>query len=298
MKYDVRALQNRLIEKAKKIYRGHPLSPEVIDAFYSVPRHQFISRFKTKEKGWVDVTEEKLPEYLELFYEDRPLLIFGDDTYFKDRAVSAPVSTISQPSFVLRMIDLLHLKKGMKVFEVGTGSGWNAALMGYLVGSDGKIISAEIIPDLVDSARKSLEKTGMKNVRVLGIDAGEGAQMEAPFDRIVFTAGASDLPLAFYSQIKPEGLLLFVLQGVDPSDLLLVLRKKQDHFVLENMMYCGFVPLTGRYYGASAQTLRDFPDMPPLEELKLRIYPSEVDVPRAPRQWILKRKDSQFIWST
>jgi protein-L-isoaspartate(D-aspartate) O-methyltransferase len=238
-------LQDQLIEKVK---RSWPVSEPVIQAFYRVPRHHFIRRFlKQGHPNCIEVTSANLEEHLALFYEDRPITLHGEG--------GAPTATISQPTMVLGMLELLQLEPGQKVFELGAGSGWNAALIGNLVGPGGKVVSVEIIPELAQSARETIESLGLGNVSIRQGDGGDGCEQEAPFDRAVFTAAAYDLPRAFYRQVKDGGLLLFVFQNKIPNmaDHLLVLRKVEDHFESVDMRGCSFVPLSGKYQRGPAQ---------------------------------------------
>src|ERR1041385_5966382 len=123
--------QRQLLEQAKAIYAEAPLTEATQRAYLETPRHTFLQRYRQwGVKEWNEVDEHNLEEHLATLYSDRPLVLFGDD----DNDVP---STISQPSFVLRMLDMLQLERGQKVFELGAGSGWNAALMGNLVASDG-----------------------------------------------------------------------------------------------------------------------------------------------------------------
>src|SRR5690606_23368583 len=115
----------------------YPLSPEVISAYKKSPRHQFIKR----------------PYSMEEMYGDYPLAIYEDDEF---------ISTISQPSFVLLMIDMLDLKSDHKVLELGAGSGWNAALMSYIAK---EVVSIEIIPSLAEETRENLKSMGFPNVK-------------------------------------------------------------------------------------------------------------------------------------
>jgi protein-L-isoaspartate(D-aspartate) O-methyltransferase len=172
---------------------------------------------------------------MEEMYSDYPLEIYRSEKF---------ISTISQPSFVMLMIDMLELKPGMKVLELGAGSGWNAALMSYMVGETGKVISVEIIPELAEESRQNLADLGFKNVQIISGDGARGFPSEAPYDRGIFTAGATDLPKAFHEQIKVGGRLLFVLKTFD-IDLLLLLVKKEHHFEELSRMHCSFVPMMG-----------------------------------------------------
>jgi len=156
-------------------------------------------------------------------------------------------STISQPSFVLRMLDLLQLRPGHRVFELGAGSGWNAALIAHLVGPGGHVSSLEIIPDVAKTATQTMERLGVRNVSVIEGDGGDGYAAGAPYDRAIFTAGAYDLPKAFFQQVADDGLMLAVLKNPGGGDNLLLLRKRANHFELLEAMPCGFVQLRGRH---------------------------------------------------
>lgn len=255
-----------LLEKllSYSISRYH-LSPEVILAFRKCPRHLFI-----------------LEDYdLEEKYADYPLSIYLDKNF---------VSTISQPSFVLEMLEMLDIHPSDKVIELGAGSGWNAALMSHLVGPTGKVVSIEIIPDLARSTQENLKKMGFKNVEIIQGDGSTGFSDEAPYDRGIFTAGAADLPKAFHDQIKVGGRLLFVLKGYQHADLLILLEKKEDYFESLDTLACSFVPMKGEH--------ERWPD-PELDQVieghqKIRIYPNRAGLPSSERKVV--REDSVFYF--
>jgi protein-L-isoaspartate(D-aspartate) O-methyltransferase len=116
--------------------------------FLETPRHRFVKRYREwGNKEWQEVNEENLNEHVATLYADKALILFGDD-----QDVS---STISQPSFVLHMLDMLQLERGHNVFELGAGSGWNAALLGHLVGPEGSVYSLELIPEMARTAKSS-----------------------------------------------------------------------------------------------------------------------------------------------
>ena len=105
--------QRQLLEQAQAIYHETPLSEATQKAYLETPRHQFVRRYRRwGVKEWNEVNEANLEEHLATLYSDRALVLFGDD----DDDVP---STISQPSFVLRMLDMLQLEPGQKVFELG-----------------------------------------------------------------------------------------------------------------------------------------------------------------------------------
>lgn len=224
------------------------ISPEIMEAYYSTPRHLFVSRFRKGDSDqWINISQENLDRYLSTIYSDNPLILYGSRKDFSSKPGSCYVSTISQPSFVLYQINLLNLKLGHKVFELGTASGWNAALISKLIGLDGRVITYEIISDLVTQANINLKKNNISNVTVLHGDGGEGASQEAPFDRVIFTAGSYDLPQAFHQQLKTDGLCLFVLKCKSDCDYLLLLRKREGYFEAIKSIPCNYVSLTGKY---------------------------------------------------
>jgi len=233
--------QRQLLEQAKAIYAETPLSDATQKAYLETPRHKFVRRYRLwGVKEWSEVNEGSLEEHLATLYLDRALVLFGDD----DDDVP---STISQPSFVLRMLDMLQLDPGHRVFELGAGSGWNAALMGHLVAPEGSVYSLEIIPEVAQRAGATMKELGITNVNVIEGDGGEGYAEGAPYDRAIFTAGAYDLPHPFFEQIKEGGLFLVVIKSEGGGDTLVLLRKEHDHFESIDSVPCGFVQMRGKY---------------------------------------------------
>jgi protein-L-isoaspartate(D-aspartate) O-methyltransferase len=220
--------QTELLQEAKQKYH---LSPQICEAYKALPRHEFLDRFSPDQVSWITVTPENLP----LIYADTTLLLYQRQGF---------VSTISQPSFVLRMIDMLGLSPGMRVFELGTGSGWNAALIGHMVGENGKVISFEIIPEMAEQAIRHLKKFDLPQVEVIEGDALEGIWEMKEFDRGIFTAGAWDMPGILFDVMKVGGKLLFVLK-TSRGDLLMLLERKKDHFKVLDTLPCRFVTVTG-----------------------------------------------------
>lgn len=237
----VEKYQQQLLEQSQYIYYRTPLSEPTVHAYLTTPRHLFVTRYRewgTTE--WHEVHAENLAEHVATLYTNKPLVLFGDD----DDNIP---STISQPSFVLRMLDLLQLQPGRYVFELGAGSGWNAVLMGRLVGPAGHVYSLEIIPEVATMAARTLESLDIRNVHVVTADGGEGYAAGAPYDRAIFTAGTYDLPRHFYEQIKEGGLFLVVIKNEGGGDILFLLRKTRGHFESLESMPCGFVQLRGKY---------------------------------------------------
>ncbi|BAD84240.1 protein-L-isoaspartate carboxylmethyltransferase, flame shift [Thermococcus kodakarensis KOD1] len=137
-----------------------------------------------------------------------PRYLFVEDRYKKYAHVDEPLpipsgQTISAPHMVAIMLELADLKPGMNVLEIGTGSGWNAALISELVKTD--VYTIERIPELVEFARRNLERAGVKNVHVILGDGTKGFPPKAPYDRIIVTAGAPDIPRPLVEQLKQGG---------------------------------------------------------------------------------------------
>jgi protein-L-isoaspartate(D-aspartate) O-methyltransferase len=283
----VEKYQNQLLEQTLSIYRETPISEATQRAYRASPRHRYVRRYRewgTKE--WHEVTGENLSEHVPILYADRPLILHGN----QEEDENVP-STISQPSFVLRMLDLLQIEPDHRVFELGTGSGWNAALIGQLVGSGGHVESLEIIPELARRASSTIQSLGISNVHVVEGDGATGYPDAAPYDRAIFTAGTFDLPRHFYQQIREEGLLLVVIKTPGGGDNLFLLRKTGNHFESVEAMICGFVQLRGSYEFKDLEPALVEKAVPEWSELKSR------EVSRRRFWWGGKGKEI-FVWST
>lgn len=186
-----------------------------MEAYYRYPRHLFVPEYSVQEA-----------------YEDAPLLLYKNGNY---------ISTISQPSFVMRILDMLHLAPGQKIFELGAGSGWNTALMAYIVGPHGKVISTEIIPEVADRARGILDQMRVSNAKVFTGDGFEGYEPEAPYDRVIFTAGSLEMPQKIFEQLKEDGLMVFVKKQDQKSDMLQLIKKSNGEAQILNSIPCSFV---------------------------------------------------------
>jgi protein-L-isoaspartate(D-aspartate) O-methyltransferase len=201
--------KERLIESLRNY-----VSERVVEAMSRVPRELFVP-------------EELRP----MAYEDRPLPIGHGQT-------------ISAPHMVAMMCDLLDLREGMKVLEVGGGCGYHAAVMAELVGPSGHVYSVERIPELVEMARQNLEKAGYRNVSMILGDGTLGYGEQAPYDRISVAASAPDIPEPLKEQLRPGGRMVIPV-GSYSQDLLVV--TKNHEIRVERAMGVVFVPLIGEY---------------------------------------------------
>ena len=183
----------------------------VLHTLTTVPRHLFIP-----------------PAYRDHAYDDGPLPI-------------GQGQTISQPYIVALMSERLELGGDERVLEIGTGSGYQAAVLSLLAK---QVYSIEIVPELMSSARELLAQLGYDNVTVLLGDGNLGWEKDSPYDAIIVTAAAPRIPPALLEQLAEGGrLVLPVVRGEEQH--LLRLRKRNGRIVEENLGLVRFVPLVG-----------------------------------------------------
>jgi protein-L-isoaspartate(D-aspartate) O-methyltransferase len=162
----------------------------------------------------------------------------------------APVSSVSQPEIIAVMLQQLHVEPGMRVLEVGAGSGYNAALLAELAGPTGSVVSLEIDATLAATAGERLLAAGypLERARVIAGDGWRGWPAGAPYDRIELTVGAMDLSPAWFAQLAEEGALVAPL-WLGATDISVALRKRAGALVSESWTLCGFVRLRGEGAG-------------------------------------------------
>ncbi len=201
------AANNLMVDRL--IGEGALWTPALIAAFRATPRHCFLDRvfqFQRKAKRWREVnTRAPGPRELELVYSDRALI-----THLSKPAPGKPpipLSSSSQPSLMAQMIEDLRLAPGMRVLEIGAGTGYNAALLAHLVGA-GKVFSVDVDQNVLSEAWDHLRAFPDRQVELCHGDGRQGWAGGAPFDRIMVTAAALDLEPAWLEQLAPAGLLL------------------------------------------------------------------------------------------
>jgi len=189
------------------------LDARVLQVLSTVPRHEFVPESERAHA-----------------YDDRPLPIGAGQT-------------ISQPYIVAIMTDLLDLKPDQIVFELGTGSGYQAAILAGLVK---QVYTMEIIPTLGDRARQTLQRLGYDNVSVRVGDGYDGWEEHAPFDAIIVTAATDHLPPPLIQQLKPGGrMILPVGSSFLTQQLLLVTKADDGTLRTRTILPVSFVPLIG-----------------------------------------------------
>jgi protein-L-isoaspartate(D-aspartate) O-methyltransferase len=171
---------------------------------------------------------EKDKEILEAMnFVDRKNFVDSDSVYLDTSIYIGYGQTISQPSTVARILKLLDLEKGNNVLEVGGGSGWNAALIGFLVGNSGKVLSLEIIDELIKKSGENLKKAKIENVE---IRKGNFRFLIEQFDRIIFSAGISNeqkIEEFIFKHLKDNGTGIVPFQ----SGPLIVFKKSNNKLI-------------------------------------------------------------------
>ncbi|MBP1928644.1 protein-L-isoaspartate(D-aspartate) O-methyltransferase [Methanolinea mesophila] len=185
----------------------------VLTVMRELPRHLFV------------------PEpYRAAAYQDSPLPI-------------GQGQTISQPYIVARMTELLEISPEDRVLEIGTGSGYQAAILGRLAR---EVVTIERIPEVADQAKKNLEHLGILNVQVEVTDGTEGYPLGAPYNAILVTASTPEVPRPLMDQLADGGRLVAPVGSRDLQDLVRLIRKGEQ-FTRESHGGVVFVPLLGKY---------------------------------------------------
>lgn len=172
---------------------------------------------------------------------------FHRDAYLDHPLQIGYGQTISAPHMVAIMAEELMAAPGQKVLEIGTGSGYHAAVMAGVVGPEGHVFSVEVVPELANFSRQNLEHAGVRNVTVIEADGSIGLSDRAPFDRIYYTCSAPTVPQQVLGQLGPEGLLLGVVGPKYSTQRLIRFRREHDSVTQEPLTYCIFVPLIGKH---------------------------------------------------
>jgi len=201
--------RNRMVEE--QIEARGVRDPRVLDAMRHVPRHELVPASQRA-----------------LAYEDRPLPIGHGQT-------------ISQPYVVAAMTDALRLTGSERVLEIGTGSGYQAAILSKLAK---EVFTIEIVPELAQRARADLARLGFANVEVRQGDGWRGWPEKAPFDAIVVTAAPEEVPPDLIAQLAVGGRLVIPVGGGREQQLMVV-RKTPEGVTREVLFGVRFVPMTG-----------------------------------------------------
>ncbi|MEU6745221.1 methyltransferase domain-containing protein [Spirillospora sp. NPDC046719] len=212
---------------------GDLRTPAIQAALRTVPRHLFVPSVPLADA-----------------YADRVLVTRRD-------VDGTALSSASQPSIVANMLEQAQPSPGARVLEIGAGTGYNAALLRHLVGPDGHVTTIDVLADVADDARRNLTAAGYDDVDALTGDGAAGAPDAAPFDLIVVTTGAWDIPAAWWAQFAPTGRIVVPLRwrGLTQSLALDHAPAQADrpaHLTSRSMYLCGFIPMSGASDGGTS----------------------------------------------
>jgi protein-L-isoaspartate(D-aspartate) O-methyltransferase len=204
--------ENQRLQMVKQQLRGRGIQDRaVLKAMSKVPRHRFVASSQAS-----------------LAYGDYPLPIGYDQT-------------ISQPYIVAYMTETAHISSNEKVLEIGTGSGYQAAVLGELAK---EVYTIEIVPELAETARKTLRELGYENVHVKTGDGYQGWAEYAPYDAIIVTAAPERIPEALVNQLALNGKM--VIPVGTQNQVMAVIAKTRDGLVEKRTIPVRFVPMTGK----------------------------------------------------
>jgi protein-L-isoaspartate(D-aspartate) O-methyltransferase len=206
---DLEAERQRMVDE--QIVRRGLTEARLLAAMRAVPRHEFVPA-----------------EYIDYAYDDSPLPIGNGQT-------------ISQPYIVALMTHLLELRGTERVLEVGTGSGYQTAVLAHMAA---EVYSVEILPELAGQARVSLNRLGLSNVHCHLADGSLGWPNAAPYDGILVTASAPDVPPPLLEQLADGGRLVLPVGGRLSQELLVVTRQG-GKYERRTVLSVAFVPLRG-----------------------------------------------------
>jgi protein-L-isoaspartate(D-aspartate) O-methyltransferase len=218
---EIQTYQQALVKQLKK---ANILTKRLIEeAFLNVPRHLFLPN-----------------EPLEKVYSDVVIVVKrGEDGQW--------TSSSSQPAIMAIMLEQLNLKPGQRVLEIGAGTGFNAGLMASIVGPNGKVVTMDIQPDLVEYAREHLDAAGFDWVQTIVGDGGYGCPDEAPYDRIILTVASDIIAPAWKEQLGPDGILVLPFAVLDGNQKSVAFQKRGGELVSVDIKPCGFMPLQGAF---------------------------------------------------
>ncbi len=206
-------MKQRLLNHWRRI--GLIWDEKALTAFKAVKREDFV-----------------LKDYVKVAYDDRALPINA-------------AQTISQPTTVMIMTQALEVKPGQKILEIGTGSGYQAAILSKIVGKSGKVYSLELIPELAEFAKSNLAKAKINNVEVICMDGSQGLPEKGPYDRIIVTAAMPKITKHLLNQLKYKAVMVAPVGSLFTQEMLKI-SKDGKKLKVKELGYFMFVPLKGK----------------------------------------------------
>ena len=215
---DAAALHQQLVARLQQA--GYLASPGLLAAFQAVPRHYFLPERPLRE-----------------VYQDRAIAV--------KRSQGIPISSSSQPTMMAIALTQLEVQPGQRVLEIGAGTGYNAALLGELVGDQGRVVAVDYDGGLAATARDRLQGLGYRQVQIEQADGFYGYAPGAPYDRILLSTAAWDLAPAWRQQLRPQGRLVLPLVLAGSTQIAIALQPEAEGWRSSTAIPCSFMPLRG-----------------------------------------------------
>ena len=237
------------------IAQERPFASALVEqAFRAIPRHLFLP----------NVDAEKA---------------YRNDAVVTHRSEEgAPLSSSTQPVLMAMMIEQLDLRPGHRVLEIGTATGYNAAILRHIVGSAGTVVTIDIDEEIVAAAAERLAAIGFGDIVTVTADGGFGWPACEPYDRILVTVGAPDIPPAWREQLKDDGRLVVPLSLFRSYQRSFAFVKRDNHLESISHHNCGFLTLRGAF-GAPDENMVELGDVPTVVVVPEQDDPASVDGP-------------------
>ncbi|WP_394329286.1 methyltransferase, FxLD system [Nocardiopsis sp. CNR-923] len=212
------AARHALVDQLRS--QGHIHTTRVAKTFRAVPRHTFVPNAPLEDAYAPGMTVS-----------------------IKDNDDGRSISCASAPRIVAMMLEQAALEPGMRVLELGTGTGYNAALLAHLVGPTGQVVTIDVDPDVTDHATDRLKDTRVDNAQVVLGDGALGHPDGAPYDRIIATVGSHQIPAAWVNQLADDGRLIAPVRIAGDVNRSIVFERDGDHWVSVDSELATFMPL-------------------------------------------------------
>lgn len=220
--------------------QGYVSSEPVKRAFASVPRHLFVQHYYVRQAGtlhWHYHEATDTEAWYSQVYSDTAFVTLVDE-------VGRTLSSSSQPAVMARMLELLDVEPGQRVLEIGTGSGYNAALLAQLTGNPALVTTVDIEPEVMPQAMQAIEQSVGSGVTVYIGDGSQGYLDHAPYQRIIATASTPTVPFAWAEQLVPGGTLVCIMQpGISMCGGILKATRNVDGLAGYLVYQATFMPL-------------------------------------------------------
>ncbi|MGH3936055.1 MAG: methyltransferase domain-containing protein [Pseudonocardiaceae bacterium] len=263
--------------------KGDLHSPQWRAALLAIPRHLFVPHYYLQDTShrpsrWVrhePSDADSTRRWLQLVYS--PTTLITELAQYADRGVQMPVCSSTKPDLMIRMLEALDIHDGHRVLEIGTGTGYNAALLTHRLG-DHAVCSVDIDPTLIAAAGQGLHQLGYHPTLVAG-DGAQGLPEHAPFDRILATCALRAFPTIWIHQLRPGGTALVHLEGPLGAGNLLALRRDPTQLMVQGR----FLPWWGCFMarrtsaGPTTGSPRPVPTTDPVTIRDTTVDPAQID---------------------